>query len=140
MYDALDAETLADRGGVVVVSALLGLVSFDDPVPAYRLSGGKSLPDTGPLWRHWSSALGEAYASLARPVFDLTSDEYRRLLPDDENRIRVDLVRSDGTRAGHWGKVAKGLLVRAMIESDGDPEETIERFEHRDMTGVILDL
>lgn len=138
VYDALDAATLPDREPIVVVSALLGLVGFDDPVPEYRLAGGKSLPGVGPLWRYWRERLEEAYALLQRPIFDLTSDEYRRLLPDDTDRVQVDLVRDDGGRAGHWGKVAKGNLVRAMVESPDDPIHTIETFEHRGLRGMVV--
>lgn len=138
VYDALDAASLPERGSLVVVSALLGLVGFEDAVPEYRLAGGKSLPGLGPLWRFWRDRLEEAYALLDPPVFDLTSDEYRRLLPDDPGRVQVDLLRDDGGRAGHWGKVAKGRLVRSMIESPDDPIGTIETFEHRGLRGVVV--
>ena len=55
LYDALDVGSLRGAAAVrarrrlVVGSALFGLLTADDPVPAYRLSAGSALPGRGTL-------------------------------------------------------------------------------------------
>ncbi|MDX1690105.1 MAG: peroxide stress protein YaaA [Acidimicrobiia bacterium] len=136
VYDALDPADMRGRSRLVVVSALLGLAHADDPVPAYRLAGNDRLPGVGRLRDAWPEALGGAVASLDAPVLDLTSDEYHRLLPPDADSVRVDVVRTDGRRAGHWGKVAKGLLVREVAAAD-DPLAAVDAFSYEDFRAVV---
>ena len=50
---------------VRTVSALWGLVSPEDRIPAYRLSMGTDLPGIGPLASAWRSAVEAELASLA---------------------------------------------------------------------------
>ncbi|KGM14022.1 hypothetical protein N869_06080, partial [Cellulomonas bogoriensis 69B4 = DSM 16987] len=59
----LDGAAAARAAGTVrTVSALWGLVSPDDRIPAYRLSMGTDLPGPGPLARFWRPHLGDALA------------------------------------------------------------------------------
>ena len=137
VFGAMDPPTLPDLDGLVVVSALLGFASLTDPVPEYRLAGGDSVGRLGRLRGHWPSRLADAYDSLVPPIIDLTSLEYLALLPPDTERVRVDLVAANGKRAGHWGKVAKGRLVRRLVTSGGDPFDVIASFLHEGVTAVV---
>lgn len=128
LYDALDAPSLeADArswidGHVLVQSALFGLVSAADRIPAYRLSAGTRLPSiAAPLKRVWS----EAHAGLDwqhRFVLDLRSKDYVALapLPAGTGRLLHVVQRGeDGeVRAlNHFNKSAKGDLVRRLARS-----------------------
>ena len=72
LYDALDVGSLRGAAAVrarrrlVVGSALFGLLTADDPVPAYRLSAGSALPGRGTLAAAW------------RPVLEPDAEVYLR--------------------------------------------------------------
>ncbi|MGB4780312.1 YaaA family protein [Microbacterium sp.] len=130
LYDALDAGTLAAAerrwlgGHVLIHSAPFGPVGALDPIPAYRLSAGSSVPGIPPLRRHWAEAVMAAIAEAAPSfVLDLRSEAYAALgpLPADvpSAYLRVVTEGSDGTvRAlNHFNKQAKGALVRALAQS-----------------------
>ncbi len=59
LFEALDYATMSARRRrrlrehVAISSALWGLVRPDDLIPAYRLSGGVTLPGIGPLTTAW---------------------------------------------------------------------------------------
>ncbi|GAA4214077.1 YaaA family protein [Actinocatenispora rupis] len=123
LYDALDYPTLpasarrrADRT-VVVVSALFGALRPRDPIPAYRLSGGTTLPGLGPLRGVWRDEL-TAVLRDDRLVLDLRSGAYQALGPvPGAVTVRVVSVRPDGSRAivSHFNKAYKGRLARAVL-------------------------
>ena len=64
LYDALDVGSLRGaaaaraRRRLAVGSALFGLLTADDPVPAYRLSAASALPGRGTLAAAWRPAAG----------------------------------------------------------------------------------
>ncbi len=136
LYDALDAASLdaaaKRRLGrrVAVVSALLGLVSPADRVPAYRLSGQSVLPGLGPVAQTWRGSLGPAVREAlgAGLLVDLRSSAYAafwRPEPDLARRtatVRV-LQETDGRRSvvSHSNKATKGRIVRALLEEGADP-------------------
>ncbi|MGJ0203759.1 peroxide stress protein YaaA [Leucobacter sp. gxy201] len=138
VYDALDVSTLDDtaRGWidahVRVQSALFGLVSARDAIPAYRLSAGSRLPALGaPLKRIW----GDAHARLEWPedafVLDLRSKDYAALAPVPAElgwHLHVVQRSADGAvRAlNHFNKAAKGDLVRRLAESCASPRDAAE--------------
>ncbi|GAB3145253.1 peroxide stress protein YaaA [Microbacterium neimengense] len=129
LFDALDASSLEARARrwlgehVLIHSAPFGPVGALDPLPAYRLGAGTSLPGIAPLRRHWAeavtSALGEAGA---RFILDLRSEAYVALGPVPERSasayVRVVTAGEDGeVRAlNHFNKHAKGALVRRLAQ------------------------
>ena len=133
VWAALDPPTLS-RGArrrlstrVLVPSGLWGLVSGADPIPAYRLKMGASVPPLGPLaawWRPRITAIIDARAGGGW-VIDLLPLEHAAALDPAaltaSRLMRVSLVEvgDDGERraAGHAGKHLKGLLARAILES-----------------------
>ncbi|WP_028922904.1 peroxide stress protein YaaA [Pseudonocardia acaciae] len=132
LYDALDAGSLrgaaAARAGerLVVGSALFGLLRAADPVPAYRLSAGSSLPGRGTLAAFWRPALEPVLAGLDGLVVDLRSGGYTGLgrVPGAVT-VRVLSERPDGTRTvvSHFNKAAKGRLARLLAGSRAEPND-----------------
>ena len=124
VYEALSPATLSPAGrrraagSLRVASALFGLLHPRDPVPAYRLSGGTSLPGVGSLTAAWRPVLEPELAS-ARLVVDLRSGAYAALARVP-HAVQVRVLRdTDGTRSvvSHDNKHTKGLLARALCES-----------------------
>ncbi|QCQ15506.1 YaaA family protein [Microbacterium sp. RG1] len=129
LFDALDASSLDARARrwlgehVLIHSAPFGPVGALDPIPAYRLGAGASLPGLAPLRRHWAeaatSALGQNGAHF---ILDLRSEAYVALGPVPTESasayVRVVTTGADGeVRAlNHFNKHAKGALVRRLAE------------------------
>ena len=130
LYDALDVRTLRGatagraRARLAVGSALFGLLRADDPVPAYRLSAGSSLPGRGTLAAAWRPLLAPVLAAIARDelVVDLRSGSYAALAPvaggHGPGAVTVDVLAEhpDGRRTvvSHFNKAHKGRLARLL--------------------------
>jgi len=136
LYDALSFETLSPAarrratGRVAIISSVFGMVRPTDRIPAYRLSGGVSLPGLGPVAGVWRQALGDAVSDALGSglLVDLRSTTYAAFWrPPRELAGRVASVRvlheSGGRRTvvSHFNKHTKGLLVRALLEDGGAP-------------------
>ena len=135
LYDALDVPSLSPaqrrfaHATVAVHSALFGLVSGEDLIPAYRLSFDSRLStakDVPTLKKRWSPAVGKVLAARPGLILDLRSEGYAALGPapvrEHVHYVRV-LARDAGgnVRAlNHFNKQAKGLFARAVIESGVD--------------------
>jgi cytoplasmic iron level regulating protein YaaA (DUF328/UPF0246 family) len=127
LYDALDAATLTRPARhrlarrVVIASALFGLVSPEDAIPAYRLSGTARLPKVGPVAAAWRPAVTSALADVTGLVLDLRSSAYVALgsAPSGHVPVRV-LTESAGriTVVSHGNKATKGILVRRIVGTD----------------------
>lgn len=127
----LDARARARAGATVTVaSALFGILRIDDPIPAYRLSGGVSLPRLGPVASRWRTSLpGELTDATADGLLiDLRSGTYVNLgkpqpaIVDRTVTVRV-LHETNGVRkvVSHFNKATKGQLVRALLTSGAEP-------------------
>jgi uncharacterized protein len=134
LYEALDLASLAGAARrratqwVAVTSGLFGLVRPADRIPAYRLSGGVSLPGIGPVATYWGRQLAPAVEQAAGQglVVDLRSSMYAAFWrPEPGTARRVVTVRvlheSGGTRkvVSHFNKATKGRIVRALLEDGG---------------------
>jgi len=134
--DTLSAKARARAvDSVVVVSGLLGLVGFDDPVPDYRVKMGASLKPMGKLSTWWRDPLSTTLNDWAdgRVVIDLLPNEHRAAwTPGDSMRehVVVSFVEKSGKVAGHDAKAAKGLLARHLLEKPGDPMEALRSWTH----------
>jgi cytoplasmic iron level regulating protein YaaA (DUF328/UPF0246 family) len=126
LYEALDIGSLprsariraADR--LLITSALFGMLAGGDPVPAYRLSAGSSLPGLGGLAGFWRPQLAAAVAQLEGPVVDLRSGAYASFAAVPEAiTVRVVTENQGGGRTvvSHFNKASKGLLARALVAS-----------------------
>ena len=125
VYEALSYSTLSAagrrraNGSLRVASALFGLLSPTDRIPAYRLSGGTSLPGVGSLAAAWRPLLEPELAGSRGLVVDLRSGPYGALARVP-SAVQVRVLRdSDGARTvvSHDNKHTKGLLARALCET-----------------------
>ena len=130
LYDALDAGSLtrAQRSRaaqrLAVGSALFGLVRADDPIPAYRLSAGSSLPGLPTLRALWKPALSPVLAAVDDLLVDLRSGSYAALAPvTGAVTVRVLSEHPDGSRSvvSHFNKAHKGRLARFLATTRAEP-------------------
>lgn len=130
LFDALDYETLPAEAQawthehVFIQSALFGLISAGDEIPAYRLSASSKLEAFGkPRHSTWRAAHELIEWGDGEFVLDARSKDYASLapLPDHVIAPMLHIVQrtEDGTvRAlNHFNKAAKGHLVRALALS-----------------------
>lgn len=144
LYEALDLPGLRAEepaafaraeASVLTFSGLWGVVRPSDAIPAYRLSGGVTLPVLGPVAKVWRDALGRALEPVAGHglVVDLRSSAYTGLwripprLADGAVTVRVLHERIvDGVAkrsvVSHFNKATKGRLVRALLVAGAEPK------------------
>jgi cytoplasmic iron level regulating protein YaaA (DUF328/UPF0246 family) len=134
LYDALDLPSLTRsqraRAGqrLAVGSALFGLVRAADPIPAYRLSAGSSLPGLPTLRSIWRPALAPVLAGVDGLVVDLRSGSYAALAPvPGAVTVQVLSQRPDGTRTvvSHFNKAHKGRLARLLATTTAEPDGVV---------------
>lgn len=142
VWDHMCLDDLGSRAcrraseSIVVLSGLLGLVAFDDPVPDYKLKMGGSLPGIGRLSTFWRGPLSHALNNHLDGawVVDLLPVEHRAAWTPDPHRYAglsvVSFVESSGKVAGHDAKAAKGHLIRHLLESTGPPEAALASWRH----------
>ncbi|MGW2673634.1 YaaA family protein [Kocuria rhizophila] len=130
LYDALDADSLSAEAkrvaeeSLLVVSALWGAVRPTDRIPAYRLSMGTALPDTGKLSSWWKPRLTPVLDELAadQVVVDCRSAAYAAAWKAPAPRtvtVRVEQEKADGTRSvvSHHAKHTRGVVARQLCEA-----------------------
>jgi len=134
LYDALVAPGFSSaqlsrlKESVLIQSALFGLISATDLIPAYRLSATTALPDLS-LRATWAASHDAAVwpRLTQRPIIDLRSKAYVALAPIPEGieSFYVDVLveSSDGTRTpmNHFNKKSKGLFLRAVLSASKPP-------------------
>src|SRR4051812_48079518 len=157
LYDALDVRSLTRaqraRAGrrLAVGSALFGMVRAGDPIPAYRLSAGSSLPGFPTLRAMWKPALSPVLAAAGELVVDLRSGSYAALAPvPGAVTVSVLSERPDGTRSvvSHFNKTHKGRVARLLATTTAEPDSPVRlrsllrraglHVEHSGGTGVTL--
>ena len=126
LYDGLDTPTLTAGQRtfagkhVAIHSALFGLLSADDLIPAYRLSHDSRLPELS-LRTLWRPAITGVLESRGGVILDLRSEAYASLgpAPTGSSYLRVVSEGSGGRRVAlsHFNKKAKGEFTRAVIEA-----------------------
>lgn len=144
LYDALgypglskSARAKADRR-LAVASALFGIARGDDRIPAYRLSGGTSLPSLGTLRSLWRPALEPALAEVDGVVLDLRSGAYAALarIP---HAVTVRVVTAGGKTVSHFNKAYKGKLAAALATATREPSTVEGVIAVAEKAGITLD-
>ena len=119
------------EASVLVQSALFGVVSFGDCIPAYRCSANSVLPRLGRLSTYWRPRLRTALNELVgdQIVVDLRSGSYSAMwAPSTEQRpqtITVKVMQERGGRriaVSHFNKATKGRIVRILGEQRRTPK------------------
>ena len=141
LYDSLDFASLSSAAKrratsrIGIASALFGLLSPADRIPAYRLSGDATLPGLGALTGVWRPVLGDAVAEANADglLVDLRSGMYANLWrPGPEAADKVAGVRvlhehnGQRTVVSHFNKATKGRIVRALMEDGASPRTPTE--------------
>lgn len=133
---------------VRTVSALWGVVSPVDHIPAYRLSMGTDLPGVGPLAASWRGPLGRVLDEPARTrlVVDCRSAPYAaawQVPAGGPGAVEVRVLREvDGRRSvvSHWAKHTRGVLTRHLLQRDAPEPSTAEELlaAARELVGTAL--
>ena len=130
LYEALDfgslrgAAAVRARRRLAVGSALFGLLTADDPVPAYRLSAGAALPGRGTLAAAWRPVLEPVLAAIAARelVVDLRSGSYMALARAP-GAVTVTVRTAAGAIVSHFNKAHKGRLARLLAVTRAEPSD-----------------
>jgi cytoplasmic iron level regulating protein YaaA (DUF328/UPF0246 family) len=130
VWQFLDPATLDDeqRARILVPSALLGLVTANDPVPDHRLKFDVRLDGAlrQRLDRFWRPHLTDALRKATTPrttIVDLLPIEHRNAIDLDGDRVlRKRVHRPDDVPeiGGHDGKAAKGRLARRYLDKSAE--------------------
>jgi cytoplasmic iron level regulating protein YaaA (DUF328/UPF0246 family) len=131
LYDALDLKSFRKpalekaKRRLAVASALFGVVSGTDRIPAYRLSGGSSLPALGTIRSLWKPTLEPVLRGIDGLVVDLRSGTYAALAKLRPDAVTVRVVTEDAagnrTTVSHFNKAYKGKLAAVLARSPRDP-------------------
>jgi len=118
---------------VRVVSALWGVVTPSDRIPAYRLSMGVDLPGVGPLAKSWREPLAKALDARAEGdvVVDCRSATYAAAWkpPASATHVPVTVLREHAGRrtvVSHHAKHTRGVLVGHLLRREGTPPTTAD--------------
>ncbi len=121
---------------ILVISGLLGLVAFDDPIPDYKLKIGASFAPIGKLSTWWREPLSKTLNTrlAGHHVIDLLPNEHRAAwtpTPESYASLRsVTFVEKSGKVAGHDAKAAKGSLARHLLETLEEPAAALRAWKH----------
>ncbi|MFG1647132.1 peroxide stress protein YaaA [Amycolatopsis sp. NPDC049252] len=131
LYDALDVKSFTKAGlekahrRLAVTSSLFGVVSATDPIPAYRLSGGNSLPALGTIRGMWKPALEPVLQNIEGLVVDLRSGTYSafaKLRPDAVTvRVVTENAKGERVTVSHFNKAYKGRLAHVLAVTRAEP-------------------
>lgn len=130
LYSATNASgwTVDQRGWardqVFIHSALFGIISSADEIPAYRLSHDTRLGGL-PLSQYWLGQLTAALLEMSAGdwVLDARSEGYRDLapIPADISSRHLEVVSANGGKAlNHFNKIHKGRLVAELVAAMPD--------------------
>ncbi|MBT0994806.1 peroxide stress protein YaaA [Cellulomonas sp. DKR-3] len=117
---------------VRIFSGLWGVVTPQDVIPAYRLSGGVDLPGVGPLGTVWRAHLGAVLDEQAAGglVVDARSADYVAMWrPAAADWVAVRVERELAGRrsvVSHNAKHARGVLTRHLLTRRAQPPRDAE--------------
>jgi cytoplasmic iron level regulating protein YaaA (DUF328/UPF0246 family) len=126
LYDALDIATFTRaerrRAGarLAIASALFGVLRAEDRIPAYRLSGGTTLPGVGTMRSVWHPELSKTLSTVDDLILDLRSTTYAALAKIP-HAITVRVVTETGTAISHFNKAHKGHLAAVLAKASREP-------------------
>jgi cytoplasmic iron level regulating protein YaaA (DUF328/UPF0246 family) len=126
LFQHLDLPTLTPaqvaraHEHVLVASALWGVVSLDDRIPAYRLSIGARIPalTRSGLAAYWRPALAKALPDEpGQLVVDLRSGGYAAAWrPKHATLVEVKASTAEGKPISHMAKAVRGTVARGLLK------------------------
>lgn len=121
--DAALAKRISDRlkNQVCVISALWGIITLGDRIPAYRLSIGTDLPDLGKLGNYWRPHLLTELENEDL-ILNCCSGAYTQAWqPPAKHSLQSAIIHTQVLKAGkvvsHWAKHTRGLILRYLLRS-----------------------
>ncbi|MGW5748875.1 peroxide stress protein YaaA [Amycolatopsis sp. NPDC003861] len=149
LYDALDVKSFTRAGlekahrRLAVTSSLFGVVSATDPIPAYRLSGGNSLPALGTVRGLWKPVLEPVLQAVEGLVVDLRSGTYSafaKLRPDAVTvRVVTENARGERVTVSHFNKAYKGRLAHVLAATRADPSTVDQLMKVITKAGLVVE-
>ncbi|MFB9929714.1 peroxide stress protein YaaA [Amycolatopsis halotolerans] len=131
LYDALDVKSFTRTGlakaqqRLAVTSSLFGVVAATDPIPAYRLSGGNTVPALGTVRGLWKPVLEPVLHEVEGLIVDLRSGTYAAFAKLRADAVTVRVVTEDAngnrTTVSHFNKAYKGKLAAVLATSRSEP-------------------
>jgi cytoplasmic iron level regulating protein YaaA (DUF328/UPF0246 family) len=142
LFAALDLPNLtaprrrrADKH-VAIASSLFGFVRPNSLIPAYRCSGGTTLPQVGRVSSYWRAQVPADTFAGQGPILDLRSGTYASFMPlptDDSTNAMVKVWQDSaaGTRTAvtHFSKQTKGEVARCILNQGRMPRSVAEVVE-----------
>lgn len=136
LFDALDFSTLSTRARalasdrVLIFTALLGVVTPDDPIPDHKLPAGAKLPELGGVNAFWKRELAATASTLADDplIIDARSSGYATFARFPR-AVGVRVLREQNGRrtvVSHMAKQGRGFLARALLEASTTPSSLTE--------------
>lgn len=131
LYQLLDLASIPSPAHpVLIASALWGVVSPDDRIPAYKLPIGARLPRMKGLAAWWNPFLSRALPADGL-VLDLRSGAYAAAWrPARGELVGVRAFTPDGKTISHMAKAVRGQVARAVLQAGGaepsTPEDLLE--------------
>ena len=140
LFDALSARSLSEAAikklttNVFVQSALFGLISMGDRIPAYRLSADSKLPRVGTLSNIWANPCAQIFIELDELIVDLRSSQYAKLAPIPKEiadqvvvpKILQKMPSGPPKVVSHHNKATKGRIIRQVV-TGGKVPDSIEQ-------------
>ena len=123
-FDQLTAAQMKKISSLTFVqSALFGLISIEDRIPAYRLSGDCTLPKLGTMTSVWAKRCTDILSQRDDLIIDMRSGTYVKLgpIPVGTNSVVPKILQRMPSGppkiVSHHNKATKGRILRAMVES-----------------------
>lgn len=110
-FDSLQpSEQQRAKQHILIGDAFYGLIRGTDRIAPYRLDFTKTFNEMN-LYHYWQDLV---QSHLEKPLIDLSSMEYQRLLPSylDHPQIRLDLIKGSSILRKRF----RGLAARAIIQ------------------------
>jgi len=152
LYEALDPSSLTQTqlqkicDLTFVQSALFGLISLADAIPAYRLSADSVLPKIGSLAKFWGPECSAVVMERNELVIDLRSGSYEKLAPIPEGvpvlvpKILQRMPSGPPKVVSHHNKATKGRILRAIAKSNREINSVESLIEAIEQLGAHVDV
>lgn len=136
LFDAINAAGLSAAAikkltsNVYVQSALFGLISMGDLIPAYRLSADSKLPRIGNVSNLWAKSCADIFSNTSGLIVDMRSGQYVKLAPIPKEisarvvvpKILQKMPFGPPKVVSHHNKATKGRIIRHVVTSGKLPE------------------
>lgn len=140
LFEAFDYQSLSKSAkaradnSVIITSALFGLLSLQDKIPHYRLSGDVILPKIGSVAKSWQTPIEQAMENLNTDlIIDMRSGNYAKFWQPNKDKLSNTVIIKIMSRVGvgrtakkiaisHNNKMTKGHLAKDLVSLAKSPK------------------